>query len=43
VNSVDFSDESDLWHSRFCHASFGCLMQLANLNLNPKFNLVKKS
>jgi hypothetical protein len=26
VNSVNFSDESDLWHSRFCHASFGCLM-----------------
>jgi hypothetical protein len=43
VNSVNISDESDLWHSRFCHASFGCLMQLANLNLIPKFNLVKKS
>jgi RIO-like serine/threonine protein kinase len=43
VNSVHFSDESDLWHSRFCHASFGCLMRLANLNLIPKFNLVKKS
>jgi hypothetical protein len=42
-NSVNFSDESDLWHSRFCHASFGCLMRLANLNLIPKFNLVKKS
>jgi hypothetical protein len=23
VNSVNFSDESDLWHSHFCHASFG--------------------
>ena len=43
VNSVHFSDESDLWHSRFCHASFGCLMRLANINLIPKFNLVKKS
>jgi hypothetical protein len=39
VNSVNISDESDLWHSRFCHASFGCLMRLANVNLNPKFNL----
>jgi hypothetical protein len=43
VNYVNFSDESDLWHSRFCHASFGCLMWLVNLNLIPKFNLVKKS
>jgi hypothetical protein len=43
VNSINFSDESDLWHSRFCHASFGCLMRLANINLIPKFNLVKKS
>jgi hypothetical protein len=43
VNSVHFSDESDLWHSRFCYASFGCLMRLANLNLIPKFKLVKKS
>jgi hypothetical protein len=43
VNSVNFSDESDLWHSRFWHASFGCLMRLANLNLIPKFSLVKKS
>ena len=43
VNYVNISDESDLWHSCFCHASFGCLMRLANLNLIPKFNLVKKS
>jgi hypothetical protein len=43
VNYVDISNESDLWHSRFCHASFGCLMRLVNLNLIPKFNLVKKS
>jgi len=42
VNSVNIFDESDLWHSCFCHASFGCLMWLANLNLIPKFNLVKK-
>jgi hypothetical protein len=38
VNSIHFSDESDLWHSRFCHVSFGCLMRLANINLIPKFN-----
>ena len=42
VNFVNISDESDLWYSRFCHASFGCLMRLENLNLIPKFNLVKK-
>ena len=43
MNSVDISDDSDLWYSRFCHTSYGCLMQLANLNLIPKFNLVNKS
>ena len=43
VNSVNISDELDLWYSHFYHASFGCLMRLANLNLIPKFNLVKKS
>jgi len=43
VNSVNISEESDLWHSHFCHASFCCLMRLANLNLIPKFNLVKNS
>jgi hypothetical protein len=43
VNYVNFSDESDLWHLSFCYASFGCLIRLANLNLIPKFNLVKKS
>jgi len=43
VNSVNISNESDLWHSHFCHASYGSLMWLANLNLIPKFNLVKKS
>jgi len=43
VNSVDVSDESDLWHSRFCHANYGSLMRLANLNLIPKFKLVKRS
>jgi len=43
VNSANVSVESDLWHSHFCHASYGSLMWLANLNLIPKFNLVKKS
>jgi len=43
VNFVDISDESDLWYSCFCHSSYGSLMRLANLNLIPKFNLVKKS
>jgi len=43
VNSIDISDESDLWRSWFCHASYGCLMRLANLNLIPKFNLINKS
>jgi len=28
VNFVNISDESDLWHSCFCHVTFGCLMQL---------------
>jgi len=29
VNSVDISDELDLWHSQFCHTSYGCPMRLA--------------
>jgi hypothetical protein len=32
VNTVDVSNESDLWHSRLCHVNFGCHMQLANMN-----------
>jgi hypothetical protein len=43
VNSVNILNESDLWHSRLCHVNFGCLIQLANINLIPKFNLVKGS
>jgi len=43
VNFVDISDELDLWHSRFCHTSYGFLMRLTNLNLIPNFNLVKRS
>jgi hypothetical protein len=43
VNTVDISNESDLWHSCLCHVNFGCLMQLANMNLILKFNVVKGS
>ena len=43
VNNVNILDESNIWHSRLCHINFGCLTRLANLNLIPKFNLVKDS
>jgi transposase InsO family protein len=43
VNTVDISNESDLCHSRLCHVNFGYLMRLANMNLIPKFNVVKGS
>ena len=43
VNNVNVSDESNIWHSQLCHINFGCLTRLANLNLIPKFNLVKVS
>jgi hypothetical protein len=43
VNNVNVSDESNIWHLRLCHINFGCLMWLINLNLIPKFNLVKDS
>jgi len=43
VNTVDYSNESDLWHLRLCHVNFGCLTRLATLSLIPKFNLVKSS
>jgi hypothetical protein len=33
VNTVDISNESNLWHSRLCHVNFGCLMRLSNINL----------
>jgi hypothetical protein len=42
VNSV-ISNESYIWHSRLCHINFGCVSWLANLNLIPKFDLVKSS
>jgi hypothetical protein len=43
VKSVSVFDETDLWHSRLCHVNFGCLTQLANISLIPKFNHVKGS
>jgi hypothetical protein len=43
VNTVDVSNESDLWHSRLCHVNFVYLMRLANMNLIPKFNVIKGS
>jgi hypothetical protein len=43
VNTVDISNESDLWHSRLYHVNFGCLIRLANMNLILKFNMVKGS
>ena len=43
MNNVNVLDESNIWHSRLCHINFGYLMRLANLNLIPKFNLVKDS
>jgi hypothetical protein len=43
VNNAIIPEESNIWHSRLCHVNFGCLSQLANLNLILKFNLVKGS
>jgi hypothetical protein len=42
VNNV-ISNESYILHSRLCHINFGCVSRLANLNLIPKFDLVKVS
>jgi hypothetical protein len=43
VNNGMNIDESNVWHSRFCHINFGCMARLANLSLIPKFTLVKGS
>ena len=43
VNHTIISNELNILHSRFCHVNFGCLTRLANINLTPKFNLVKGS
>jgi len=42
VNYIIISNESNIWYSRFCHVNFSCLTWLANMNLIPKFNLVKR-
>jgi hypothetical protein len=42
MNNV-VSNQSNIWHSRLCHINFGCVSRLANLNLIPKFDLVKGS
>ena len=33
VNIVINVDGSNVWHSRFCHVNFGCMVRLANLSL----------
>jgi len=43
VNHTVISNESNIWHSRYCHVNFGCLTRLANMNLILKLNLVKGS
>jgi hypothetical protein len=43
MNNAIIPDESNIWHLHLCHVNFGCLSLLANLNLIPKFNLVKVS
>jgi hypothetical protein len=42
VNNV-ISIESYIWHSQLWHINFGCVSRLANLNLIPKFDLVRGS
>jgi hypothetical protein len=42
VNNV-ISNESYIWHSRHCHINFGYVSRFANLNLIPKFDVVKGS
>jgi hypothetical protein len=42
VNNV-ISNESYIWDSRLYHINFGCVLRLENLNLIPKFDLVKGS
>jgi hypothetical protein len=40
INNV-ISNESYIWHSRLCQINFSCISWLENLNLIPKFDLVK--
>ena len=34
-------NESEVWHSRLCHISFGVMTRLAKLDLIPSFTLAK--
>ncbi len=44
VNHVHSSvNESEVWHSRLCHISFGVMTRLAKLDLIPSFTLAKGS
>jgi len=43
MNHTVILNESNIWHSRLCHVNYSCLTRLANMNLIPKFNLVKGS
>src|SRR3954467_3670306 len=44
VNNIHSSgNETEVWHSRFCHIGFGCMTRLAKLNLIPNFTLAKGS
>jgi len=44
VNNIHSSvNESEVWHSRLCHISFGVMSRLAKLNLIPTFTLAKGS
>ena len=36
-------NESEVWHSRLCHISFGVMTRLAKLDLIPSFTLAKGS
>jgi hypothetical protein len=41
INRIRNDSESNIWHSRLCHISFGCMTLLANMNLILKFTTVK--
>ena len=43
MNHVSHDIETNIWHSRLCHISFGFMTRLPGMNLIPKFNLVKGS
>src|SRR3954464_9206016 len=44
VNNIHLSvNESEVWHSRLCHISFGVMTRLAKSNLIPSITLAKGS